>query len=158
MNVVVGVADMKISKCPDDTIVTYSLGSCIAVAIFDPIAKVAGILHFMLPQSNLHNGKTQLNPCMFADTGLPLLFNTAYAQGALKSRLIVKIAGGAQILDDKEFFAIGKRNYVEVKKILWKNQVLIKAEHIGGSLARTMYLDVNSGKIRLKVQGDTIEL
>ena len=78
--------------------------------------------------------------------------------GARKSQIIVKIAGGAQILDESEFFAIGKRNYIALKKILWKNQVLIKSEHIGGSIARTMYLDINSGKTWLKIKGQNLEL
>lgn len=158
MNRVVGVADMKISKKLGDVIVTYSLGSCIGIAIYDPIARVGGILHYMLPQSNINNGMPQKNPLMFADTGIPILFKSAYALGAQKSNIIVKIAGGSQILDNAEFFAIGKRNYVTLKKMLWKNQVLIKSEHVGGSLSRTMYLDIETGKTWLKIKGENIEL
>ena len=158
MNLVVGVADMKISNKLDDVIVTYSLGSCIGIAIYDPVVKVGGMLHYMLPQSSINNGKLKKKPCMFADTGIPLLFKSTYALGAQKSNLIVKIAGGSQILDDSEFFAIGKRNYITLKKMLWKNQVLIKSEHVGGSLSRTMYLEVGSGRTWLKIRGEKIEL
>lgn len=158
MQLVVGVADMKLSKNPEDLIVTYSLGSCIGIAIYDPIAKVGGMLHYMLPQSKIKDGKADAKPYMFADTGIPLLFQEAYKLGANKSRIIVKVAGGSQVLDNAEFFAIGKRNYLILKKILWKNQVLIKSEHVGGSVARTMYLDVNTGKTWLKIKKDTVEL
>jgi len=158
MNIVVGVADMKISSNTEDVIVTYSLGSCIGVSAYDSHARVGGILHYMLPQSNINNGKSDINPCMFADTGIPLLFNSLFKMGARKSQIVVKIAGGAQILDESEFFAIGKRNYIMLKKILWKNQVLIKSEHVGGFLARTLYLDINSGKTWLKIKGQRVEL
>lgn len=158
MNLVVGVADMKISNNLEDTIVTYSLGSCIGVAIYDPVVKVGGILHYMLPQSKINNGKSDRNIYMFADTGIPTLFRTAYEYGAKKSQIIVKVAGGSQLLDDKEFFKIGKRNYVILKKMLWQNQVLISAEHVGGTLSRTMYLDIKTGRTWLKVKGENIDL
>ncbi len=86
----VGVADMKVSKQPEDVLVTHALGSCIGVAIYDPVARVGGILHFMLPDSNLDTSKSQSHPFMFADTGLPQLFRECYRLGAQKSRLRVR--------------------------------------------------------------------
>ncbi|MCK4965945.1 chemotaxis protein CheD [bacterium] len=158
MQLVVGVADMKISKNPEDLIVTYSLGSCIGVAVYDPVVKVGGILHYMLPQSKIRNNINSDKPYMFADTGVPLLFKEAYKLGAQKSRMIVKIAGGSQLMDDAEIFNIGKRNYIILKKLLWKNQVLIESEHVGGALSRTMYLELSTGNIWLKVKKEKIEL
>jgi chemotaxis protein CheD len=151
--VVVGIADFQISSNPEDVIVTHALGSCIAVAIHDPVAKVGGMLHLMLPDSTLDKEKAQLNPSMFADTGLPLLFRTAYTRGAEKRRLTVYLAGGAQVMDDQGVFNIGKRNYLAVKKILWKAGVLVHGESVGGNRSRTVRLDLRSGSFLLREGG-----
>lgn len=94
--VIVGIADCQISADPESVLVTYALGSCIAVAIYDPAARVAGMLHFMLPESGIDPGKARERPFMFADTGVPLLFRRAYELGADKKRMVVRVAGGAQ--------------------------------------------------------------
>ena len=88
MNVVVGIADMKVSKDVDATLVTHSLGSCIGLAVYDPVAKVGGLLHYMLPESGLDANKAKERPLMFADTGIPLLFKACYNLGAEKKRMI----------------------------------------------------------------------
>ena len=153
MNIIVGVSDMKVSNEAESTIVTYSLGSCIGVAIYDPVARVGGLLHFMLPESSLDSAKAQKNPCMFADTGIPHLFKSAYQLGAKKQRLKVIVAGGSQVLDQKGFFNIGKRNYMALKKIFFKNNVLIDYENVGGNSNRTVKLTVKDGSIWMKVSG-----
>jgi chemotaxis protein CheD len=159
MQVVVGVADMKVSNQQSEVLVTHALGSCIGVAIYDPAAKVGGILHFMLPDSNLDPGKAQEHPHMFADTGLPLLFRECYRLGAQKSRLRVKVTGGSQVLGNREFFQIGRRNYAALRKIFLKNNVLINNEDVGGTKARTLFLEVATGNVWIKVMGqNTIEL
>ena len=158
MNVVVGVGDMRVSNNAGDTIVTYALGSCIGVSIYDMQAKVGGLLHFQLPDSRIKNGHGVGNPKMFADTGIPLLFRHAYALGASKQTLVVKVAGGSQLLDEKGFFAIGKRNFVMLKKIFWQNQVLIAGEHVGGNISRTMYLEIATGRTWLKIHNEVVEL
>jgi chemotaxis protein CheD len=154
----VGVADMKVSKKPNDVIVTHALGSCIGIALYDPIVKVGGMLHFMLPSSKDNEQKAQANPYIYADTGIPLLFKKMYTLGAQKNKIIVKVAGGAQILDDSNFFAIGKRNYLIMKKILWKNQVLIESEDVGKNHYRTLFLDVGTGKTWIKTKNGEHEL
>ncbi len=153
MNIIVGVSDMKVSNEAESTIVTYSLGSCIGVAIYDPVARVGGLLHFMLPESSLDSAKAQKNPCMFADTGIPHLFKSAYQLGAKKQRLKVIVAGGSQVLDQKGFFNIGKRNYMALKKIFFKNNVLIDYENVGGNSNRTVKLTMKDGSIWMKVSG-----
>ena len=90
---------------------------------------------------------------MFADTGIPLLFRQSYQYGATKKNLVVKVVGGAQILDENGLFNIGKRNYLALRKIFWKNNVLIKAEHVGGNVNRTVRLDMKTGQVFLKVSG-----
>jgi chemotaxis protein CheD len=150
MKIIVSVADMKVTKNPDDTLITYSLGSCIGVAIYDPFVKVGGLLHFMLPDSRIDPQKAQKNPWMFADTGIPSLFKEAYKLGAEKQRMEVKVAGGSQIMDGSGFFNIGKRNYLALRKIFWTNGVLIKSEDLGGNGNRTLALQVSSGKVLVK--------
>jgi len=156
---VVGVADMKVSKQPEQVLVTHALGSCIAVAIYDPVARVGGILHYMLPDSSLDQAKGRENPYMFADTGLPCLFRECYRLGAYKSRLLVKAAGGSQVLGSQEHFQIGRRNYAALRKIFLKNNVLIDKENVGGTKARTLFLEIATGNVWIKVMGqNTIPL
>ena len=95
----VGVGDCRVSADLDCELVTYALGSCIAVAIYDPEARVAGLLHFMLPDSTLSHAKANRNPYIFADTGIPLLFRRAYEYGAERRRLVIRLVGGAQVLE-----------------------------------------------------------
>ncbi len=153
MNIVVGVSDMKVSNDVDSSLITYSLGSCIGVVIYDPVVKVGGLLHFMLPDSNLDKVKAEKNPYMFADTGIPALFKATYKLGATKKRMRVVVVGGAQVLDQKGFFNIGKRNYMAVRKIFWKNKVLIDHEDVGGNVNRTIRLDISNGEMWIKVSG-----
>ncbi len=158
MLVVVDIAGLAVSKDPTATLITYSLGSCIGVAIYDPVAKVGGMLHYMLPESQLAPEKAQSNPAMFCDTGVPRLFRAAYELGAVKARLVVKVAGGSQLLDDNGTFNIGKRNYLALRKLFWKNGVMIQAEHVGGSLSRTLKLEVGTGLVTLKLRNQEVPL
>ncbi|MGA3042540.1 MAG: chemotaxis protein CheD [Bryobacteraceae bacterium] len=152
-NIIVGIADCRIAKLPDQVLVTYALGSCIAVAIHDPVAGVGGLLHYMLPESAISPAKAGENPYMFADTGNPLLFRRAYEYGAEKRHLVVRVAGGAQVMDREGIFNIGKRNYLALRKILWKAGVLVEAEDVGGSASRTVRLEVGSGRFWLRGSG-----
>ncbi|HPI76275.1 MAG TPA: chemotaxis protein CheD, partial [bacterium] len=97
-------------------------------------------------------------PHMFADTGVPLLFKSAYKLGAEKKRIIVKVAGGSNVMDKTGFFQIGRRNYVSLKKILWKNGVLIDSEDVGGNSWRTMRLEIGSGRVLIKNGSGEFEL
>jgi len=159
MKIIVGISDMKVSNRPEDTLITYSLGSCIGLVIWDPVVKVGGMLHYMLPDCTLDRARAEKNPYMFADSGIPRLFKEAYKYGAVKNRLVIKVVGGSQILDDSGLFNIGKRNYMALRKIFWKNKVLITKEHIGGLVNRTISLHVGTGTTTLKVSGrDKFEL
>jgi len=149
----VGVGDCRVSSAAESVLATYALGSCIAVAIHDPVAAVGGLLHFMLPESSLNPVKASQNPFMFADTGIPLLFNAAYRLGAEKRRLVVRAAGGAQVMDESGLFNIGKRNYLALRKILWKAGVMIQGEEIGGTASRTVRLEVATGRFLIRGPG-----
>ena len=152
-DLIVGISDIKISKNPGEVIVTYALGSCIGITVYDPIARVGGMLHYMLPDSSLDERKARENPAMFADTGIPSLFKGCYAMGADKKRMIVKVAGGASILDDTNFFRIGQKNIMAMRKIFWKNNVMIAAEDTGANHNRTVRLDMTTGKVFVKTSG-----
>lgn len=144
---------MAVSNNLQEDLITYSLGSCIGVVIYDPTVKVGGMLHYMLPESGMDVDKARRAPAMFADTGIPLLFKQSYELGASKRNLIVKVVGGAQIMDENGVFNIGKRNYLALRKILWKNNVLVAAEHVGGHVNRTVRLEIATGRVFLKVSG-----
>jgi chemotaxis protein CheD len=158
MNQVVDIADMAVTNDVNVSLITYSLGSCIGVTIWDPVARVGGMLHYMLPESAVSPEKAKVNPAMFCDTGVPRMFRAAYELGAVKKRLIVKVAGGSQLLDDNGTFNIGKRNYLALRKIFWKNGVMIDSEDVGGSVSRTVKLVVGTGAVTLKSRGDEVPL
>jgi len=142
----VGIGDCKVTDEPVE-MVTYALGSCIAVVIWDPVARVGGLLHFMLPESAVdRDTQGRANPYRYADTGTPLLFRAAYEKGAEKRRLVVRLAGGANVVDAGGVFNIGRRNYAAVRKILWKAGVLVHGEDVGGAVSRTVRLEVATGR------------
>ena len=147
----VGVGDLALSDRKGNELVTYSLGSCMAVIIHDPMAGVGGMLHFMLPESRLNPERARKQPGLFADTGLPLLFQGAYARGAKKGRLRVVVAGGSQVIDGTGHFNVGARNYAAMRKIFWRNNVLIDAEDVGGRASRTVGLEIGTGRVWIRL-------
>lgn len=153
MKQIIGIADMKISARPDDVLITYALGSCLGITVYDPVAKVGGMIHIMLPDSSVNPAKAADNPLMFVDTGVPQLFKECYKLGAKKERMVLKVAGGAALQNNEERdqFQIGKRNFVMLRKLLWKNNVLIKSCHVGENFSRTMSLDMSTGDVILKI-------
>ncbi len=155
-NDVVGVADVKVSNDPAARLITYALGSCLGISVHDPVAGVGGLLHVMLPTGTIDPAKMQAKPAMFVDSGVPLLFKECYRLGARKERMIVKVAGGAHAgaTEEGDRFQIGKRNMIALRKLLWKNGVLVHAQETGGvQTSRTMWLDVATGAVTLKVNG-----
>lgn len=153
MNITVNVSDVRVSANSEDVIVTYALGSCIGVCLFDPLAGVAGMLHYQLPTSTMDAVRAIERPAMFADTGMALLLQQMESLGALKQRLHVKLAGGAAMLGDSGSFNIGKRNHTAIRKILWQHGMFIKSEDVGGNSPRTIYLTVADGVLTIKSGG-----
>lgn len=156
--IVVGMADCRIGTNPEAVLVTYALGSCIGLTMYDPVVGIGGLLHFMLPDSALDPARARQNPAMFADTGIASLLEKLVAQGASKRRLIVCAAGAAQILDDKGVFEIGKRNYLATRRLLWKYGMLLQREAIGGVNFRTITLEIATGRLLLQEAGQHSEL
>jgi chemotaxis protein CheD len=156
----VGVAEMKIGVVAGEILITHALGSCLGITIHDPVAGVGGLLHVMLPDSTIDPHKSAQNPAMFVDTGVPRLFHACYNAGAEKGRIVLKVAGGACTSDDEEhdYFKIGKRNVTALRKLLWKNGVLLKASDVGGTKSRTMTLEIGSGEVLLRTNGETTKL
>lgn len=149
-SITVGVGDLQVSRDPDSVLVTYGLGSCIAVLAHDPIRRIAGMVHYMLPLASLTPEKSRERPAMFGDTGVPLLFRRLAELSSNKGDLVVKVVGGASIQDAANTFEIGKRNYVILRKLLWSAGVAIRAESVGGTVARTARLFVGDGRATVR--------
>ena len=154
----VDISDMKIARSPDEILVTYSLGSCVGLALYDRVAGVGGLIHCMLPLSKIDPEKAQLRPFMFVDTGVTRLLGDLFKLGAQRQNLMAKVAGAGSPLGREETFRIGQRNYTILRKLLWKNNILIDAEDIGGSKARTMYLYMTDGLVTVKSEGKEVPL
>ncbi len=156
--IVVGMSDCRVVDAPGQALVTYALGSCIGLAVYDPEAGVGGLLHFMLPDSAIDPARGRANPCRFADTGVPLLIEKVSRLGASKRRLLAAAAGAALIMDPGRVFDIGRRNYLALRKVLWKSGLLLSAEAIGGECSRTMRLEIGSGRLWIQENGEQREL
>jgi chemotaxis protein CheD len=156
--IVVGISDCQTSKDRNSTLVTYALGSCVGVGVFDPSNSVAGLLHILLPESSLDAEKAAKNPCMFADTGVVQLLNRCQELGAAKSRLRVWLAGGSAVMDTRGVFNIGKRNQLAVRKALWKAGLLTLSEDLGGQGSRTVRLELATGTFWIRGAGADQEL
>jgi chemotaxis protein CheD len=154
----VSISDMAVSRVREQVLVTYSLGSCIGLSLYDPRAGAAGLLHGMLPQASIDPEKARRNPAMFVDIGVQALIDAMLALGAGRRTLVAKVAGGAAVFDDRGMFRIGERNIAMLRKVLWKNEILIAAEDLGGTKARTMYVSVATGRVILKSGSEQVEL
>ncbi len=157
MKLIAAVGDMKVGH-KGDKIITYALGSCLGLVVHDPEAKVGGILHAMLPLSKINREKAKSNPFMFVDTGVQEMIRTLYEMGGAKSRFVVKAVGCASPLGKEEMFKIGERNHIILQKLLWKNNILIDNEAIGGSNSRSIFFNVSTGVTIIKCRGQEIEL
>jgi len=151
--IVVDISDAKISSNAQDVLTTYSLGSCIGVCMYDPVVHIGGMLHYQLPNSILDKPKAERFPFMFADTGMAVMVKKLLAMGAGAKRMQVKIAGGASMNTGPRGFDIGKRNYLSIRKLLWKNGMFIDAEDVGGTSPRNMYLNVADGSVTIRSVG-----
>ena len=156
--IVVQMADCQVADVPGQVLATYALGSCIGLAVYDPKVNVGGLLHFMLPDSTIDPARGRENPFMFADTGIPLLIDRVCQRGASRQRLMVHAAGGARMMDQGNVFEIGKRNYLAMRRILWKKGMMVHAEAVGGGNSRTVRLQIGTGKVWLQEGGEQREL
>ena len=142
---------MKIGK-GNDLLVTYALGSCIGLCFYDPKLKLGALLHVMLPL-NMEAGRK--NPLKYADTGIRETLRQLEAKGASRSRITVKIAGGAKMFEVNggNLGNIGQRNIESVHTILRMEGIRLLGEHVGGNVARTLLFDVDSGQSCIRSYG-----
>lgn len=147
----VGIAEMKVVKAPD-LIRTTGLGSCVGVIVFDPLLKIAGMAHVMLPDSSLAKSQSY-NRFKYADTGVIELVRAVVKHGARKGSLKAKIAGGAQMFQfssGNEMMRIGPRNIEAVKSQLSNLHILLVGEDVGGNSGRTIQFDPNTGILQIR--------
>ena len=154
----VGIGDFVVSNQKDDIITTIALGSCVAVCLWEPEARIAGMLHFMLPDSKLNAERARTQPAVFADLGIPLLFRAAYELGAEKKRCHVRLVGGAEVTGQRPqaiegFFNVGPRNVLAARGVLWRNGIMTRGEAVGGNTVRSLSMSVADGRIAIKTDG-----
>jgi len=141
-----------------DTIITHALGSCLGLIAYDPEQRVGGLLHAMLPLSKINRDKAKAHPYLFVDTGIPALFKSLYGLGAQKKNLVVKAAGCGAPLGNNEMFKIGERNHAMLRKLLLKNDLLMEAEDVKGTVNRTIQFDVSTCRTIVSCKGVEKEL
>ena len=149
----VGMTDLNICSSPD-AITTLGLGSCVGIVLYDPILKIAGLAHIMLPDST--QIRSNENVAKFADTGIETLLRQLIQKGAQRSRMIAKIAGGAQMFAfsaENAMLSIGKKNVIATKKKLSELGIRITAEDTGDSYGRTIEFYPETGQLLIKAVG-----
>ena len=149
----VGMADLKVAKAPD-SLITLGLGSCIGLTLYDPVTKIGGMVHYMLPDSTQLKNNT--NIAKFGDTGIRELYNQMIKRGAVPRRMVAKIAGGAKMFEVSGLSNVGhvgERNAQQAKKMLRELQVPLVAEDTGLNYGRTVTLDCETGEFFIKAVG-----
>ena len=146
----VGISDWKINK-GEGMIVTYALGSCVGICLYDKAVQIGGLSHIMLPDSKSVTAGAATNRMKFADTAIPDMLSKMLATGAVKSRITAKIAGGAHMFPtNNEKFNIGDRNVEAVKKTLYDLKIPIIASDCGENFGRTVFFYTADGKMEVK--------
>lgn len=146
----IGIGDMNVLR-QQGTLITYALGSCVGITLYDPMIKLGGLLHIMLPQAGNQIGKT---PLKFADTGIREMLRKMAIFGGRKNRYVCKIAGGAQMFKmTGPIGNIGERNVAAVKAVLRQENIRISGEDVGKNYARTMLIDVATGQVKIRTMG-----
>lgn len=149
----VGMADLNIAKSPD-SLTTLGLGSCIGLTLYDPVAKIGGLVHYMLPDST--KLKNNSNIAKFGDTGIRELYKKMIEKGASPTRMVAKIAGGAKMFEVSGLSSVGnvgERNAEEAKIILKELKVRLVAEDTGLNYGRTVVLNCENGEYLIKSVG-----
>jgi len=154
----VGIGEYRVVANPG-RLVTLGLGSCVGIGMWDPISKIGGLLHIMLPNSQEFTKLNKLEK--YADLGIPIMYKELLSMGASRYRLTAKLVGGAQMfsgLDKNQLFNIGERNVKASRVLLKELNISITGEDVGGNRGRTMYLDVCSGQVLIKTLGKDIKV
>lgn len=152
--IMVGLGDVEASAQPGKIIKTLALGSCVSVVAIAPKRRAVGMVHVVLPDSSIDTQKAGQKPGYFADTGIPALLESFARLNVSNPReLVVKLVGGANVMDPNNTFNIGKRNVLICRKVLWKHRLAAIAEDVGGTLSRTVWVEVDSGRVFIQSPG-----
>ncbi|URA10367.1 chemotaxis protein CheD [Thermospira aquatica] len=155
---VIGIGEWAISDNPEDKITTYALGSCVALIVYAKKYKIGAMAHIALPSSHIDPARSDNQPAYFADRAVKLILDAFTSRNIPPKELEVKLVGGAQMLDPNGIFDIGRRNVLEIKKLLWQNMLAPRAEDVGGSFSRTVSLFIDDGKTIISSQNKKYEL
>ena len=149
--IMIGIGGLDASKETASSVKTMALGSCVSVVLLDRKTHVVGMAHVALPESKIDEQKAKELPGYFADTAVPALIKRMAELGSPPDGkgLIVKLAGGANVMDTSNTFNIGKRNVLALKKTLWKFGLGAVAEDVGGEISRTVEVLVDTGMLRI---------
>jgi len=158
MNRIIGIGEWIVSDQGEDTLTTYALGSCVALIVYSRQHHVGAMAHIALPHADVDPQKAQQQPAYFADLAVPLILGELQKRQIPTRDLTIKLAGGAQMLDPNGVFDIGRRNVLEIKKLLWQSMLAPVAEDVGGSVSRTVSLFIGEGVVIISSQNQKYEL
>jgi chemotaxis protein CheD len=148
----VGLGEIKVSSNPQDVLIAFGLGSCVGIGMYDPVAHIGGLLHAVLPIANSDDSSSG----KYVDSGVHGLLKEMQKAGAIKSRIVVRIAGGANMLTSPGLlstFDIGTRNIDSALKVLRDLGFIIKSKEIGGQIGRTVRLYISDGRMTIRIMG-----
>ncbi|BAD40524.1 chemotaxis protein CheD [Symbiobacterium thermophilum] len=151
----VGLGELKVADRPDQVLVCYGLGSCVGLALYDPVVRIGAMVHVVLPDSSMGRGR-EAPPGKYADTGVEAAVAALVDAGASRSRLIAKAAGGARMLrlaGSNPQLDIGARNTEAVRAALARHQIRLVAEDMGGTYGRTLQLFIETGRVLVSTVG-----
>jgi chemotaxis protein CheD len=151
---VIGIGGLEVRQADGGVIITHALGSCLGIAVHDPVAKVGGMAHAQLPLSAKNPERARQNPALFVDLAIGQLYDRCFALGGDRRRLRLTVAGAANITSVvNDLFNISKQNLTVLRKILWQNNLLIQGEDTGGNQPRNMTLDLATGTTAIESGG-----
>lgn len=146
------IGEMIVSATPDEVLIAYGLGSCVAICLYDPVARVGGILHALLPTPTTES-RVNGRPTKYVDRGIALLLESMFKHGAKRFRLMTYLCGGAKMVTTTGFedqLNIGERNIVAAREAFETHRLQLRAEAIGGAAGRTVKLYIATGKVTVR--------
>lgn len=153
--IIVGISDMKISRKRRDLLITHSLGSCLGLTAWDPNAGIGGLIHCLLPRASRSEVP---NPYMYVNLGVPHMIRKMVNMGCTREFLIFKAAGCGRMMNMLSQFDTGAQNQAVLEALFEKNGVTLAAIDTGGSIPRTMSLNIESGRVAITSQGKEWEI
>ncbi len=157
MRYIVDAGYMKTGR-EGDVLITYALGSCLGLMVYDPVVRVGGLLHAMLPLSKINKQKAAIQPFIFVDIGVPAMFEALYDLGGQKNQMVVKATGCGNPIGKNELFNIGERNFAMLKTLLLEDDIVLESSDVGGPSNRTVHFDLSTGQALISRDGKKWEL